>query len=62
MTRQDLIDLMESDAAIGIKDFTTMHNKYATCIIANKQCYDLDQFEYIVAYVEFLEKHFREDL
>ena len=62
MNRQDLIDLMESDAAIGINDFTTMHNKYATCMIANKQCYDLAQFEYIVAYVEFLEKHFRDDL
>ena len=62
MTKQDLINLIESDASISTKDFTTMHNKYATCMIANKQCYDLDQFEYIGAYVEFLEKHFREDL
>ena len=62
MTKQDLIDLMESDATISIKDFTNMHNKYVTCMIANKQCYNPNQFEYMVAYVEFLEKHFRENL
>ena len=62
MTKQDLIDLMESDATISIKDFTAMHNKYATCMMANKQVYELDRFEYIIAYVEFLEKHFMEDL
>lgn len=34
MTRQDLIDLMESDAAIGIKDFMDMHDQYITSMIA----------------------------
>lgn len=36
MTRQDLIDLMESDAAIGIKDFMAMHDQYITSMITHK--------------------------
>lgn len=39
MTRQDLIDLdlMESDAAIGIKDFMAMHDQYITSMITHKR-------------------------
>ncbi|NQN86649.1 hypothetical protein HO997_01755 [Streptococcus suis] len=62
MTRQDLIELMESDAAIGIKDFMAMHDHYIACLITHKQGYDHDQLEYIAAYVKFLENHFMEDL
>ena len=60
MTRQDLIDLMESDAAIGIKDFMAMHDQYITCMITHKL--GNEQFEYITAYVKFLEDQFMEDL
>ena len=62
MTRQDLIELMESDAAIGIKDFMAMHDHYVACMITNKQGYGHDQLEYVVTYVKFLENHFMEDL
>ena len=60
MTRQDLIDLMESDAAIGIKDFMAMHDQYITCMITHKL--SNEQFEYIATYVKFLEDQFMEDL
>jgi hypothetical protein len=62
MTRQDLIDLMESDAAIGIKDFMALHDQYITSMITHTQGYSHDQLEYIAAYVKFLEDHFMEDL
>ncbi|MGU7945917.1 hypothetical protein ACS60O_10395 [Streptococcus suis] len=62
MTRQDLIELMESDAAIGIKDFMAMHDQYITCMVTHKQGYGHDQLEYIATYVKFLENHFMEDL
>ena len=62
MTRQDLIDLMESDAAIGIKDFMAMHDQYITSMITHIQGYDHEQLEYIAAYVKFLEDQFMEDL
>ena len=61
MTRQDLIDLMESDAAIGIKDFMAMHDQYITCMITHIQGYAHDELEYIAAYVKFLEDHYIED-
>ena len=61
MTRQDLIDLMESDAAIGIKDFIAMHDQYITCMITHTQGYENEQLEYIAAYVKFLEDQFIED-
>ena len=62
MTRQDLIDLMESDAAIGIKDFMAMHDQYITCMITHKLGYENEQLEYIATYVKFLEDHYMEDL
>ncbi len=62
MTRQDLIDLMESDAAIGIKDFIALHDQYITCTITHKLGYAHDELEYIAAYVKFLEDQFMEDL
>ena len=62
MTRQDLIDLMESDAAIGIKDFMAMHDQYITCMITHNLGCDNEQLEYIAAYVKFLEGQFMEDL
>ena len=62
MTRQDLIDLMESDAAIGIKYFMAMHDQYIACMITHKLGYAHDELEYIVAYVKFLEDQFMEDL
>ena len=62
MTRQDLIDLMESDAAIGIKDFLAMHDQYITCMITHKLGYAHDELEYIASYVKFLEDQFMEDL
>ena len=62
MTRQDLIDLMESDAAIGIKDFMAMHDQYITSMLTHTQSYKNEQLEYIAAYVKFLEDHYMEDL
>lgn len=62
MTRQDLIDLMESDAAIDIKDFMAMHDQYITSMITNKLGYENEQLEYIATYVKFLEDHYMEDL
>ena len=62
MTRQDLIDLMESDAAIGIKDFMAMHDQYIVCMITHKLGYENEQLEYIAAYVKFLEDYFMEVL
>ena len=62
MTRQDLIDLMESDAAIGIKDFMAMHDQYITSMITHAQGYAHEQLEYIASYVKFLEDQFMEDL
>ena len=62
MTRQDLIDLMESDAAIAIKDFMALHDQYITSMIAHKLRYENEQLEYIAAYVKFLEDHYMEDL
>lgn len=62
MTRQDLIDLMESDAAIGIKDFMAMHDQYITSMITHKLGYENEQLEYIASYVKFLEDQFMEDL
>jgi hypothetical protein len=59
MTRENLIDLMESDVAIGIKDFIALHDQYITSMITHTQGYS---FEYIAAYVKFLEDHFMEDL
>ena len=61
MTRQDLIDLMESDAAIGIKDFMAMHDQYITCMITQLG-HAHDELEYIASYVKFLEDQFMEDL
>lgn len=62
MTKQDLIELMESDAAIGIKEFMAMHDFYIMCLATHKEGYAHEQLEYIVAYVKFLENHFMEDL
>ena len=62
MTKQDLIDLMESDAAIGVKDFMAMHDQYITSMITHKLDYEIEQLEYIAAYVKFLEDQFMEDL
>ena len=65
MTRQDLIDLMESDAAIAIKDFMALHDQYITSMITHKLGYENEQneqLEYIAAYVKFLEDQFMEDL
>ena len=62
MTRQDLINLMESDAAIGIKDFMAMHDQYITSMITNKLGYENEQLEYIATYVKFLEDHYMEGL
>lgn len=62
MTKQDLIDLMESDAAISIKDFIALHDQYITSMITHTQGYSHDQLEYIAAYVKFLEDQFMEDL
>ena len=62
MTREDLIDLMESDAAIGIKDFIALHDQYITSMITQTEGCSHDKLEYIVAYVKFLEDHFMEDL
>ena len=62
MTRQDLIDLMESDAAIAIKDFMALHDQYITSMIAHKLRYENEQLEYIAAYVKFLEDYFMEVL
>ena len=62
MTRQDLIDLMESDAAIAIKDFMALHDQYITSMITHKLGYGNEQLEYIAAYVKFLEDQFMEDL
>jgi hypothetical protein len=62
MTRENLIDLMKSDVAIGIKDFIALHDQYITSMITHTQGYSHDQFEYIAAYVKFLEDHFMEDL
>lgn len=62
MTRQDLIYLMESDAAIGIKDFIALHDQYITSMITHTQGYSHDQLEYIAVYVKFLEDHYMEDL
>ena len=62
MTRQDLIDLMESDAAIRIKDFIALHDQYITCMLTHKLGYENEQLEYIAAYVKFLEGHYMEDL
>ena len=62
MTRQDLIDLMESDAAIGIKDFMALHDRYITCMITHTQGHENEQLEYIASYVKFLEDHYMEDL
>ena len=61
-TKQDLIDLMESDAAIGIKDFMAMHDQYVTCMLRHKLRYENEQLEYIASYVKFLEDHYMEDL
>ena len=62
MTRQDLIDLMGSDAAIGIKDFMALHDQYITSMITHKLGYENEQSEYIATYVKFLEDQFMEDL
>ena len=62
MNKQDLIDLMESDAAIGIKDLMAMHDQYITCMMTHKLRYENEQLEYIAAYVKFLEDKFMEDL
>lgn len=53
---------MESDAAIGIKDFMAMHDQYITSMITHKLGYAHDELEYIAAYVKFLEDQFMEDL
>ena len=53
---------MESDAAIGIKDFIALHDQYITSMLTHTQGYSHEQLEYIAVYVKFLEDHYMEDL
>lgn len=62
MTESELIDLINSDLPIGIKEFISLRDHYILCMASLRLGYSHNQAEYIGEYVRFLENHFMEDL
>lgn len=62
MTESELIDLMNGDLPIGIKEFVAMHDQAILNLTTLKIGYNHDQLDYIAEYIRFLEDKFMEEL
>lgn len=62
MDEKELLDLMNNDLPIGIKEFVAMHDLAILKIATLKIGYSHDQLNYISEYIRFLEDHYMEDL
>lgn len=62
MNQTDLIGLMNSDVAIGLKEFMAMHDQAIVSLIKLKLQYNEEDMDFITEYIRFLEDHYMEDL
>ncbi|MBF0788210.1 hypothetical protein IR123_10015 [Streptococcus sp. 19428wC2_LYSM12] len=59
MTQDELIEMMNSDVAIGVREWIQLRDHYLQCIMSFEMGYRLS---YITEYVKFLEDYFMEGL
>lgn len=62
MNQSELIELMNDDTPIGIKEFVEMHDRAVYSMTTLKLGYSHDQLTYLAEYIRFLEDHYMEDL